>query len=162
MTIRVACCSDFGVNVTVYSGKITRDELKAHYQSISSADAANAERWVSYFAPSADLSDIDIAAFAELRRITSAKLQEVYPGRRLAVAIVCDSRINESILSVWKSYINRDRDHPADIDMFCSLKAACDWLGLSDEAREAVTRAIDNDRRGDAAEAHRSITASPG
>jgi hypothetical protein len=162
VTIRVARCSDFGVNVTVYSGKITRDELKAHYQAIDKVDASSGGCWISYFAPSADLSDIDIAAFAELRRITAAKLQEVYDGRRLQVAIVCDSRVNEPILSVWRSYISRDREHPADPGLFSSLKAACDWLNLSDEARESVLEAIGDDRCGDAAKVVRTFKASPG
>jgi hypothetical protein len=146
VTIRVTRCPDFGVNVTVYSGKITRQELIEHYSTINAGDAASADRWISYFQPSADLSDIDIAAFAELKRITSAKLKEVYPDRPLAVAIVCDSRINEPILSVWRSYVGADAEHPSDPGLFSSLKAACDWLGLSQAAREAAILAIGEDR----------------
>jgi hypothetical protein len=159
VTIRVVRCGEFGVNVTVYSGLITREELREHYQAIDAVDAASGERWISYFAPSADLSDIDIAAFAELRRITAAKLHEVFAGRSLQIAIVCDSRINEPILSVWRSYIGRDREHPADPGLFSSLKAACDWLGLDEGAREAVLKAIGEDRAGDAASAARTIRA---
>jgi hypothetical protein len=159
LTIRVARSAEFGVNVTVYSGKITREELMAHYQAISAEDAACANRWISYFAPTADLSDIDIAAFAELRRVTNIKLHEVYGDRRLAVAIVCDSRVNEPILSVWRSYIVRDREHPADPGLFSSLKAACDWLELSDAGREEVLKMIGHDRAGDggAQEAVRTV-----
>jgi hypothetical protein len=156
VTIRVIRCHDFGVNISIYSGKITREELIRHYSAIDADDAASADRWISYFAPSADLSELDIAAMAELKRLTSAKIREVYGDRPLAVAIVCDSRINEPILSVWRSYLGADVDHPTAPGMFSSLRAACDWLGAP-AARDAIAAMIGDERDGRSCEAIRTF-----
>lgn len=138
MTIRVTRLPEFGVNISVYSGPITRAELIEHYSAIDAEDAASADRWISYFDPTADLSQLDVAAISELRRLTSAKLYEVYGDRTLTVAIVCKSPVNRPILSTWRSYLSADRNHPSDLSLFSNLKDACDWLDLSGSASFAL------------------------
>jgi hypothetical protein len=142
MSIRVTRLPEHGVNLTVYSGRLTREVLLAHYRGLNAADAANASRWISYFDPSVDLSEIDFAVFPELKRVLTAKLVEIYGGRRLTAAIVCDSRVNQPILSFWRSYTGSDAEHPADPELFSCLKGACDFLGLPDAAREGLAAGI--------------------
>jgi hypothetical protein len=125
---------EFRVNVSVYSGPIARAELIEHYGSLDAEDAASADRWISYFDPTADLSQLDVAAIGELRRLTAAKLNEVYGDRTLTVAIVCKSPVNHPILSTWRSYLAADRNHPSDLSLFSSLKDACNWLDLPGSA----------------------------
>lgn len=138
MTIRVTRLPEFGVNISVYSGPITRAELIEHYGAINAADAASADRWISYFGPTADLSELDVAAMCELRRLTAAKLSEVYGARTLTVAIVCKSPGNHAILNVWRSFLSADRGHPSQLHLFPSLKDACDWLELPGAASFAL------------------------
>lgn len=138
MTIRVTRLPEFGVNISVYSGPITRAELIEHYGAIDAADAASAHRWISYFDPTADLSQLDLAAMCELRRLTAAKLCEVYGSRTLTVAIVCKSPPNQSILSVWRNFLGSDRAHPSELRLFSSLRDACDWLDLPGSASLAL------------------------
>jgi hypothetical protein len=138
MTIVVTRLPEFGVNMSVYSGPITRAELIEHYSTIDAEDAACAERWISYFDRTADLSQLDVAAIGELRRLTAAKLRGVYGDRILTVAIVCKSRVNEPILAVWRNYLAADTSHPSNVHLFLSLKEACDWLDLPGAAAFAL------------------------
>ena len=138
MTIRVTRLPEFGVNISVYSGPVTRAELVAHYGSIDAEDAASGDRWISYFDSTADLSELDVAAIGELRRLTSVMLTEVYKGRTLRVAIVCKSAVNGPVLSTWRNYLAADHDHPSDLRLFWSLRDACDWLDLPSGAGLAL------------------------
>lgn len=155
MSIRVTQLPDYGVNLTVYAGRITRDEVLEHYRGLNAADAACATRWISYFDPSVDLSELDPSNFPELKRVLTAKLVEIYGGRIVTAAMVCDSRVNQPMLSFWRSYTASDAEHPADPGLFSSLKAACDWLGLSADAREAVGAAVRASGRAPAPERRR-------
>lgn len=138
MTIRVTRFPEFGVNITVYTGAITRAELIEHYGAIDTEDAASAGRWISYFDATADLSQLDLAALCELRRLTCVKLNEVYADRTLTVAMVCKSPVNLPILRTWRSFLNAARNHPSDLILFSSLKDASDWLDLPGAASFAL------------------------
>jgi hypothetical protein len=142
MGIRVTRLTEFGVNISVFSGKITREVLLEHYAALGAADRAESGRWISYFDPSADLTELDLATFTELKRVVGAKVRELYGDGRLANALVCDSRINQPILNLWRSYVGRDGYHPSDPIVLSSLKAACDRLGLPDTARDQLTAAV--------------------
>ena len=138
MTIRVTRFPEFRINISVYSGPITRGALIEHYGAIDGEDAASADRWISYFDPTADLSQLDVAALCELRRLTCVKLNEIYSDRTLTVAIVCKSPVNLPILRTWRSFLNAARNHPSDLSLFSSLKDACDWLDLPGAASFAL------------------------
>lgn len=138
MPIRVTRLPEFGVNISVYSGPVMRAELIAHYGSIDAADAASADRWVSYFDATADLSQLDVAALCELRRLTGEKLCEVYGSRTLTVAIVCKSPVNQAILNVWSRFLRADPGHHSELRVFSNLKDACDWLDLPGGASLAL------------------------
>jgi hypothetical protein len=138
VTIRVTRLPEFGVNMSVYSGPVSRAELVAHYGSIDVEDAASGDRWISYFDSTADLSQLDVAAIGELRRLTATTLAQAYRGRTLRVAIVCKSAVNGPVLSTWRSYLAADPSHPSDLRLFWSLKDACDWLDLSATAGVAL------------------------
>jgi hypothetical protein len=142
VSIRVTLFPEFDVNVTVYSGKITRDELIEHFRALGDGGAARCDRWVSYFDPTSDLSAVDIAALAEIKRITAVRVGQIWGAGRLASAMVCESAVNEPILGVWRDYLSSDPHHPAAPALFLSLKSACDWLHLSEPARQAVLDAI--------------------
>jgi hypothetical protein len=129
VAIGVTLLPEHGVNVTVYSGRITRDELIGHFATeLDEAAAASAHRWVSYFDPTSDLSAVDVAALAEIKRITAAKVAELWGPGQLASAMVCESAVNDPILGVWRDYLGADPHHPASPALFSSVDAACDWL----------------------------------
>ena len=159
MTIRVTRFPEFRVNVSVYSGPVTRAELMEHYGSLDGEDAASADRWVSYFDPTADLSQLDVAALCELRRLTCLKLNEIYGDRTLTVAIVCKSPVNLPILRTWRNFLSADRTHPSELSLFSSLKDACDWLDLPGSACFALAATAGEIRVDEPREASRIIEA---
>jgi hypothetical protein len=149
----------FDVNVTVYRGRITRDELIEHFGALAPEDAASADRWISYFDPSADLSAVDIAALAEIKRISFARVAELWGPGRLASAMVCESALCEPVLGVWRDYLGSDPRYPAAPSLFSSLGAACDWLRLAEPAREAISAVIEGEDSAAPAERPREVTA---
>jgi hypothetical protein len=145
VTINVVSLADFDLKVTVYSGKVTRNELVEYYGTSYPIAVAAAGRWISYFAPNADLGEIDVAALAEmtrLRRIVLAKLKELRGDQVVPWAIVCSSSINRPIVDLWLSYFQGELERPYRPVVFTSLEAAADWLGLSAAARGALARAV--------------------
>lgn len=141
MVVHVTRLDDYGVNLTVYSGRITLEDALAHYRSLPASHAIN-PRWISYFDPSADLSELSVAAFPEMKRALGAKLVEIYGDRPVKAAMVCDSRLNHPIISMWRSFLSGGAGQPAAPGLFSSLKAACEWLGLPEAARDALAAAV--------------------
>lgn len=136
MGITVTRLPEFGLNVTVYSGKITHPMLLAHVGSMT--DPLESGRWLNYFDPSADMSELELSSYIEMKRLVASKLAELYPEKPFRSAVVSNTEANRPVLGFWKSYVSNDRAHPAAPMMFSSLQAACDWLDLSDEARRAI------------------------
>lgn len=142
MGIQLIRLSESDVNVAVFSGAITREVLLGFYNSLGREVVDNGARWLSYFDPTADLTELDLATFTEMRRVIAARLRELYGETALTSGVVCDSPANLPVLKVWNGYVGdhwRDPDAPV---MYSSLRAACDAFGLSDQARAELGAAI--------------------
>jgi hypothetical protein len=104
-------------------------------------DPRNAAPWLSYYSPETDISELDLMAFVELKRIMDPKVKTMAEHAPVISAMVCDSRLNGAILSLWKGYVGRDPEYRSEPNIFSSIEAACRWIGLDPSAHELVVKA---------------------
>jgi hypothetical protein len=145
VTINAVSLSDFDLKVTIYSGKVTRNELVEYYGTSYPIAVAAAGRWITYITPDADLREIDVAALAEMTRLRRAmlvKLKELRGDKAVPWAIVCSTGVNRPVVDLWLSFLQGDLERPYRPVVFTTLEAGADWLGLSADARAALARAV--------------------
>jgi hypothetical protein len=131
---------DLNVSLLVLKGEVSAQDLLDFGRRMEPDGAQR--RWINYVDPAADLSQLDLATFTELKRLVALKLRTQFPDGRFSSAIVCDSRLNDPIIRLWSNYVGRDAEHPARPAVFSTLVQAFDYLDLEPEARAALTEAL--------------------
>lgn len=135
-------------------------------QFFRSLDANCATRWLSYFDPTVDMSQIDIASVPEIKHVVAQKQEELFGEHAKAYAIVCGSESSEQyFFGFWQRYFVGPGVQSESTRCFRSLDEAYAWLGLSDAGRAAVARAIEDWEKAGSDLAHpepRTISGSPG
>ena len=101
--------------------------------------AEKTSRWLTYVAPDADLSELDLSSLIQLKRLVGRKVTEAGHPRPFRSVFVCASPENEPVIRLWADYLGRDSGHPGSPQVVSSLEAAYDRLDLSPAAREAVS-----------------------
>ena len=104
--------------------------------------AEKTSRWLTYVAPDADLSQLDLMSLTQVKRLVGRKVTEAEHPQAFLSVFVCTSRSSEPVIKLWAAYLGRDPAHPAQPQIFSSLEAAYDRLGLSPAAREAASQAL--------------------
>jgi len=143
MGIRAKPLPPYGVTVVVWSGRLTLQEIRRHVGALD-AVCTDANRWLNYWDPSADLSELDVAAIPEQKRLLAAKLRELYGDKRAISAIVRDPGLHETFPEFWTAYASVDPAYPAEVKGFTTLEAACEWLNLPDDGRRAAIAAVES------------------
>lgn len=131
-----------GVNLVVLHGVIDRSELIGFYRGIDPEDPANALPWLTYVASGADLSDVDIAAFAELKRTIEPIRRKVERSTSFCSVVVSGSEQSDALVEFWHDFIAKDSDHPPYTVLFSGVKNACRELHLTGSAPEAIIGVI--------------------
>lgn len=142
MGIRVKRLPELGLTLNVWSGAITREDLIDHYGSLTPADGG---RRIAFLDPTVDLSSVGVAAIPELKRVVTSKFKEIYGDRPVLSAMVCGAGPNRPLLDFWLRYTGGEGEASMSGPLvFESMQAACDWLGLPDEACKLVNAAVDS------------------
>ncbi|HWE44831.1 MAG TPA: hypothetical protein VG407_02295 [Caulobacteraceae bacterium] len=134
--------ADPDLNLVVYHGAVSREDLLAFWRAVDENDPRNGAPWLSYYNPETDISELDLMTFVELKRIMEPKLRTMSERAPVVSAMVCDSRLNGAILSLWKGYVGRDPDYMSEPNIFTSIEAACRWIGLDPSAHDLVAKAV--------------------
>ncbi len=142
MGVSLTRFTDPGLNLVIYRDAIPREELLDFFHRLDGDDPANASPWLSFFDPRADISELDLMVFVELKRILTPKLKAMAPDAPLVSAFVCDSRMNAVILNLWRSYVGRDPEYQSEPTVFTSLEAAFNFLGLPTDAHATLAQAV--------------------
>ena len=147
MTCRRVSLPEYDLTLQLVSGMHRSEEAIQFFRSLDPSCCAT--RWLSYFDPTADLSQVDVASVPVLKHVLTEKQKELFGDKPKGHAIVCLSDSSRQyFFDFWKSYFTHGDE--SAVRSFRSLEEAYAWFGLSDEARAAVARAIEG---GDAAEA---------
>lgn len=124
------------------SGNLTSAEIVHLFRNL---DAGCATRWLSYFDPTVEMSQIDIASVPELKRVIAEKRRELFGDRPKPYAIVCGSEESEQyFVRFWWKYFAGPNAQAENLRCFRNLDAAYDWLELPEAGRAAVARAIED------------------
>jgi hypothetical protein len=133
MGIRLQRFPEHRLDFSVYSGVVTVEQVVQHFKKLDAT--AN---WLSYFDATADLSAIDLGHFPELKRaLTALEARRDSDETRLCL-LVNAAPVNEDFARFWCAYASEGIAHAHRRDMFPTLEAAFDRLGLPHDARAAL------------------------
>jgi hypothetical protein len=133
---------ELGVNMLLLQGEVDGDQISATISTLDPEDPRNTRPMLNYIDPHADMTGVDLASIAELKKLVGDKVRAMFRDRPFTSAIVCDSRANEPLLQLWTSYVGLDREHPSNPRLVSSLKAACEYLDLPKTAHARLSEAI--------------------
>lgn len=143
MGIRLTRFPGYGFTMETFSGVITPDHLFNRLSALREGDLA---RWVGYFDPTADLTLLDVATLANLRRAHAVRQRELDVDKSLQ-AFVCGQGPNEGpnkhVVEFWCRFVQAGGEHRIAAALFPSLEAACDWMRLPEGAHQALTEQIE-------------------
>lgn len=132
----------YRLNLSIFTGRIDRDELLDYYRDLDEHDPANADPLLTYMGQDVDLSGLDVVAFARLRLILTPKLKVLSENPDFHCIIVCNSAQCEAITRFWRAFLAREPSHPPLPIFFSDLKRACEWLGRPAAATLAAVGAV--------------------
>jgi hypothetical protein len=138
MGIRMERFPEHGVTLAVYSGVVCADEAMTHFRSLAPADLV---RRINYFDPTVDYR-VDVATIPELKGVIEAKLLALDEDERAAAAFVSSSGDCSLLRTFWPNYLAINENFPGARLAFVTLEEAYDWLDLPDDARRAVSEAV--------------------
>lgn len=132
-----------GVNLAILYGAVDRGELIGFYKGIDPESPANVMPWLTYIAPGADLSEVDLAAYAELRRIFEVIRQNVEKRKSLFCSvIVSGSSDSDPLVEFWHDFVAKESGRPPYTILFSDVMRACSELNLPESAPEAIIGAV--------------------
>jgi hypothetical protein len=130
------------LNLLIFRGVFVRNEVIEFYSGLDPKDPVNAEPWLSYYAPGTDITEADLMAFVELKRVLQPMILEAGGGKNIPSAVVCDANTNRVIVNLWRHYVARDQQFLSVPALFTSLDAACRWLGFGEGATPELTETV--------------------
>jgi hypothetical protein len=140
MGVSIRRFPEFDVSLLILQGLVETGELTDFARQI---DGDLPRRWITYVDPCADLNQLDLPFFGELKRILGPKLRARFAPDEFRSAIVTDSRVNDPVVRLWSSFASGDGEYPANPVVVSSLGSASDYLELPAAARLALVQAID-------------------
>ena len=140
MGIQAKRFAEYDVILQIFRGAITRETWMAYYADFSATDA---DRFITYIDPLADLSGLDIASGPELKRVVAARLREVYGDKPVASILVPGSEAQEAYLHFWRDFEAAGEAHPAASVVVPDLQKACELLGLPGDAWKKLAEAVE-------------------
>jgi hypothetical protein len=129
MGVRVERFPEHEVTLCVFSGVITAEVIREHLSLLEPEDVA---RRVTYADPTADISDLAMTHFPQLKREIASRLNELLAGKRGVSALVSTSRQSKLAYDFWATYVGLDGSFPVEVRSFERLEAACAWLAIRD------------------------------
>lgn len=131
-----------GVNLVILHGGVGRCELIGFYRGIDPEDPANALPWLTYIAPRTDFSEVDVAAYAELKRIIEPIRQAAQRMNSFRSVVVSGSEQTDALVEFWRDFVAKDSNYPPYTVLFSGIKNACRELRLPESAPEAIIDVI--------------------
>jgi hypothetical protein len=143
MVSRRRILPEHDLTLLVISGKLSSADVIEYFQGLDSSCCAT--RWLHYFDPTVDMSQIDIASVPELKRVIAEKRRELFGDHLKPFAVVCGSEGSEQyFFGFWSKYYFGPGVRAESWRCFRSLEEAYDWLELPQASRAAVARAIED------------------
>lgn len=133
---------EYGLNLTVYRGKVDRAEFVGFYSGMDGEDPANRGAWVTYLAPDLDFSTVDCTAFPQVKRILKPIVETLRRTGGFRSALVSDTPETDLTADFWRDFVGADPEYPSHPEVFSDVHDALDWLEVPRSAYDAVMRAV--------------------
>jgi hypothetical protein len=149
MGVRLQPLPEHGVTLQVLEGTVTPDELFKNLLAMRERAAGGwrpPSRWISYVAPTADLSPLNLDSIPNLRRAAAIAIKDVFADEPFTNVFVCAPSSNWQVIDTWRRFIEVRGEHPTVPVLLPNLQAACDRLNLPDLAHRALAEAIGAER----------------
>lgn len=141
MAVRTKRFPEYDLSLCIVSGGHTCEEAVRYFEALGPRDAL---RWLHCFDPTQDMSGHDVACLPRLKSTIAAKRKALFGRKPKLYGIVCPSKAGAAFFEFWRSYIEAADSREAAPLLFPSLEAACEAFGLSEPAREAVIREVED------------------
>jgi TetR/AcrR family transcriptional repressor of nem operon len=99
-------------------------------------------KWLVVFNEGVDLSGLDIAHIPAMRRAVTPNQSEPHSGEPELTAFVSLAGGGEFFTRFWMHYASMGVEHSRKREMFPTMAAACQWLGLPPPAAETLAAAL--------------------
>jgi hypothetical protein len=131
MPVLVDRIEQANVNCLIWVGRVSRSDALEFPGRIDVSRPEFGCRWISYFDPTADLSDLDPACLLELRERLRPVVSGLAAKGAFEMMLVSNSRYNDPMLGVWRAMTATDAAYASNPVLVHSLLSAARALGLS-------------------------------
>ena len=132
MPIEIGRAANCPVNWLLYVGHLTPKDLLEAPGRIDPNSPYFGPSWIVYVDGQADVSDIDLPVFAEMKGLYRSLIERLATKGAFKTVLVSNSIQNNSIVRFWRAYAGNDPDYPSDPAYTTSLQKACSELGLNE------------------------------
>lgn len=127
------------VTLAIFSGVVDPDQISTLLRSVDQRDRGC---WIGYWHDDADISDVDVASFPVIKRLVAERQKAIFGDAPLReFVMVHPSGATEDLFRFLQKYWATGDESATPPRIFPDWRSASDWLGLSDEARKALTDA---------------------
>ena len=131
MPVLIGRIEQVEVNCLIWHGPVSRSEALGFPGRIDPSRPEFGCRWISYFDPGADLSDLDPACLLELRERLRPVIAALGAKGEFKVLLVSNSKYNDPMLAAWRTMTATDPTYPSSPAFAPDVLSAPEVLGLS-------------------------------
>ena len=138
MPILIDRIEQINLNCLIWVGLVSRSDALELPGRIDPSRPEFGRRWISYFDPKVDLSDLDPACLLELRERLRTVVSGLAAKGEFEMTLVSNSKYNDPMLAVWRAMTATDAAYASNPVLAQSLLSASRALGLSAEDTERM------------------------
>jgi TetR/AcrR family transcriptional repressor of nem operon len=128
---------EFNLQLSVFSGAVTDDDLLKCFSALD-----HKAHWLGVFTKDADVSGVDIACFPALKRAVTPDASEPAGTKPRLSALVNLSESSELFVRFWAHYATAGDRSARKREVFSTIEAARQWLGLPAAAAGKIVAAV--------------------
>jgi hypothetical protein len=131
MPVLVDRIGQFDVNCLIWVGQVSRSDALGFPERIDPSRPEFGCRWISYFDPTADLSDLDPACLLELRERLRSVVAGLAAKGEFRMILASSSTYNDPLVAIWQAMAATDANYLSNPVVVRDIHAASRALGLS-------------------------------
>lgn len=136
MPVLIDRIEQLNINGLIWVDPVSKADALGFPGLIDSSKPEFGCRWISFFAPGVDLSDLDAACLLELRERLRPVVSALAVKGEFKMMLVSNSRYNDALLAVWRTMTATDGAYSSDPVLVHDIHSASRALGLPVEEAE--------------------------
>jgi hypothetical protein len=131
MPVLIDRIGQIDVNCLIWVGQVSRSDALGFPERIDPSRPEFGCRWISYFDPNADLSELDPACLLELRERLRPVVAGLAANGEFRMMLSSNSTYNDPLVAVWRAMTATDADYLSNPVIVHDIHSASRALGLS-------------------------------